>query len=1038
MFRQLRSSTLGRAVAWVLVGALLWLSGPHQAAAATAARPGSSPRHARRLTLNEQRACRGGASGPGKVRGWQYSVPTLGGYGELNVITGNQNVAIPVVGYAGKGLPTQFTLYHNSASTTTSYMPTARPPVSNGWTHSYNLYLNGAGTSTVTVVEGDGSQNSFTQNMGGSFTAPAGDFDTLVQNVNSTYTLTRKSGLQVNFGSNNKLATLVDRNGNTVTVAYYTSGNGNGQISTITDASSRVLTLAYNTNNTLSSVTDPASRVFALTYDTNYNLQRVTYPAPATGVAQPYFEFATTSTQGTLTSFKNRLGSTWSLSYGGGGGDYQAPGTITDPNLNAFSYNESTRTVTLEDGNRYTATVDSSGNRTSVTLNSTLYYPSQTQSWTWDSQHNMLTRVTGRGNTWTNTYDTHGNTLTVTNPNSTRVANLAYNTLNLPTSSEDALSHVTSYGYDTAGNLTSVTDANSGVAYYQYGTTGLLTQQTDAKSHVTTYAYDTYGNMTSLTDPDSKVTSCTYNSLSQQTGRTDARSRATSYSYDGLGRLTTTDYPAGTDPTYTYNAEDQPLTFVDGTGTTTRTYDNLGRMLTEVKSSRTFTNTYDAVGRRTRLVDPDSRQFDYSYDNAGRLVSETLNSAAHAAYVYDADGNVTEQTNPNGSKAYQVWDTRGRLTSLTNKRSNATVLSSFSYTYNNDDQRTGVTEADSSTETYGYDVLHRLTSETRTGTYANTLSYVLDAVGNWTSRTVNGTTTSYTYDSADRITAAGTNSYTWNDDGSLASRTVGGTTTSFTWDYEAQLTALSSGPTFAYDAGGRRVSRTAGGTTTSVLHDGGAVLLEQQSGTTTANYTYGNALLSRSGETQHFDGLGSARTTTSSTEVINATGTYEAYGQSLGGTGSSATPYCYGGTSGYRNDGDAGLLHIGARWYDPSIGRWISADTDLGGIANPVERNRYLYCDGDPVDDTDPSGHAPSRSRHPNHPHSPPRGPVPVLPPIPYIPSPADDHSGRSPYILFPWSRDPYPSDGPPYIPPYIDPGTYHDLMPHSPQGRSV
>jgi RHS repeat-associated protein len=248
---------------------------------------------------------------------------------------------------------------------------------------------------------------------------------------------------------------------------------------------------------------------------------------------------------------------------------------------------------------------------------------------------------------------------------------------------------------------------------------------------------------------------------------------------------------------------------------------------------------------------------------------------------------------------------------------------------------------------------------TLAGTYANTLSYVLDAVGNWTSRTVNGTTTSYTYDSADRITAAGTNSYTWNDDGSLASRTVGGTTTSFTWDYEAQLTALSSGPGFTYDASGRRVSRTAGGTTTTFLHDGGAVLLEQQSGTTTANYTYGNALLSRSGETQHFDGLGSARTTTSSTEVINATGTYEAYGQSLGGTGSSATPYCYGATSGYRNDGDAGLLHIGARWYDPSIGRWISADTYLGDVTSPLERNRYLYCNGDPVNYTDPTGHVP-------------------------------------------------------------------------------
>src|SRR5205823_13487604 len=85
-------------------------------------------------------------------------------------------------------------------ATVQSYMPAARPPISSGWTHSYNVYLNGAGTSSVTVVEGDGSQNTFSQNMDGSFTAPAGDFDTLVRNQNGTYTLTRKRSTARAFG----------------------------------------------------------------------------------------------------------------------------------------------------------------------------------------------------------------------------------------------------------------------------------------------------------------------------------------------------------------------------------------------------------------------------------------------------------------------------------------------------------------------------------------------------------------------------------------------------------------------------------------------------------------------------------------------------------------------------------------------------------------------------------------------------------------------------------------------------------------------
>jgi phosphoglycerate kinase len=75
---------------------------------------------------------------------------------------------------------------------------------------------------------------------------------------------------------------------------------------------------------------------------------------------------------------------------------------------------------------------------------------------------------------------------------------------------------------------------------------------------------------------------------------------------------------------------------------------------------------------------------------------------------------------------------------------------------------------------------------------------------------------------------------------------------------------------------------------------------------------------------------------TNSSGSVTATGNWEAYGQAAGGTGSSATPYHYGATSGYRNDGDAGLLQIGARWYDPAVGRWMSAHPYRGVISNPL------------------------------------------------------------------------------------------------------
>jgi RHS repeat-associated protein len=158
--------------------------------------------------------------------------------------------------------------------------------------------------------------------------------------------------------------------------------------------------------------------------------------------------------------------------------------------------------------------------------------------------------------------------------------------------------------------------------------------------------------------------------------------------------------------------------------------------------------------------------------------------------------------------------------------------------------------------------------------------------------------------------------------------------------------------TFAYDALGRRVSRSAGGTTTTFVRagdeNGGQVLLEKQGTTVTASYTYGNALIAKGSETYLFDGLGSSRQTTDATGAVTASRTFEGFGQLVAGSGAA---YGFAAQSGYRDDGDAGLVHIGARYYDPQVGRFISRDTYL-------DQKPYLYCEHDPVNFLDPSGHA--------------------------------------------------------------------------------
>lgn len=103
----------------------------------------------------------------------------------------------------------------------------------------------------------------------------------------------------------------------------------------------------------------------------------------------------------------------------------------------------------------------------------------------------------------------------------------------------------------------------------------------------------------------------------------------------------------------------------------------------------------------------------------------------------------------------------------------------------------------------------------------------------------------------------------------------------------------------------------------------------------------------------HRDHLASVRlVTNASGAVVESTG-YAAYGERL-----SATPaQTEKGYIGERFDPETGLLYLNARYMDPKFGRFISPD-DWDPTLPGVGTNRYAYALNDPINKSDPNGHA--------------------------------------------------------------------------------
>jgi RHS repeat-associated protein len=466
-----------------------------------------------------------------------------------------------------------------------------------------------------------------------------------------------------------------------------------------------------------------------------------------------------------------------------------------------------------------------------------------------------------------------------------------------------------------------------------------VTQTTFPSTLVETYGYDAIGNMLS---------------------KTDRKNQTIQYVYDALNRRTHKGYPDSTGVDYVYDLVGKIQQVSDPMGTYGFAYDNMGRLIgTTTQYSflpgYNFQNsyTYDAVSNRHTLTAPDGSTNTYNYDTLNRLGTLTNSLTGQFSFSYDALSRRTQLTRPNGINTNYSYDSLSRLLSVLHQ-AGSTTLDGAGYGYDYAGNRTSKTNyLNGITENYGYDAIYQLQQVTQGG--GTTESYSYDAVGNrLSSLGVNP----YSYNTSNELTATPSGSYTYDANGNTLSDAQG---RNYTWDFENRLTQVVNPgvgtTTFRYDPFGRRIQKSGPLGTTNYLYDSLNLLEELDgSGNLFALYTQttkiDEVLSERRSSTMSFyqaDGLGSITSLSNAGGTLANTYTYDSFGNLVASSGTLINPFRY---TAREFDPETGIYEYRARYFDMSVGRFISEDP----VRFRAGISFYKYVKNNPVLRTDPLG----------------------------------------------------------------------------------
>lgn len=263
------------------------------------------------------------------------------------------------------------------------------------------------------------------------------------------------------------------------------------------------------------------------------------------------------------------------------------------------------------------------------------------------------------------------------------------------------------------------------------------------------------------------------------------------------------------------------------------------------------------------------------------------------------------------------------------------------------------------TENYSYDPLYELNQVLQGA--QTTESYTYDLVGN---RLSSLGRSPWSYNSSNELTSTPATTLTYDNNGNMLSKSNSAGGSAYAWDFENRMssaTVTATGGTastvnFKYDPLGRRIEKSSPSGATIYLYDGANIVAEVgTSGAVVASYAQGpqtdQPLAMRRGGTVAYyqaDGLGSITSLTNSMGKTISTYVYKAFGATTANEG-AFNPFRY---TGREQDPETGLYYYRARYYDPSIGRFISEDPiGFGG-----GENFYRYVENNPTNSIDPTG----------------------------------------------------------------------------------